>query len=65
MVAKEGLNITEVSETLGVSRPSVYDLLNRQDHPLPSIRIGRRRVVPRKALMDWMEEETRREVASV
>ena len=65
MEMKEALSVTEISKTMGVSRPSVYNLLNRQDHPLPSIRIGRRRVVPRKALMDWMEEETRREVASV
>lgn len=58
---KEGLNTTEASAFLGVSRPVVYALLNRLEHPLPSLRIGRRRIIPRHALMEWMAEETEKE----
>lgn len=61
MEAKAGLNVTEVSTMLGLSRPVVYDLINRREHPIPCIRVGRRRIIPRQALMVWMDEETRKE----
>ena len=51
------LNATETAKMLSVSRPSLYMLMNRAVHPLPSIRIGRRRVIPVKMLMRWIEEE--------
>ena len=63
MEAKVGLNVTDVSKMLSLSRPVVYDLLNRKEHPIPSIRVGRRRIIPRQALMDWMQEETTRKEA--
>ena len=54
---KLGLSIVEVAEQLGVSRPTVYSLLERRDHPLPCVRIGRRRIIPRRELEAWLQEE--------
>ena len=49
---KLGLNISEAALLLGVSRPTMYTLVNRDD--FPKIRIGRRIIIPKKELEDWM-----------
>jgi excisionase family DNA binding protein len=43
------LTITEAAEVLGISRAFAYELCARGD--LPVIRLGRRRLVPKKALL--------------
>lgn len=48
---KVTLNVTEVSQVLGVSKPVVYQLIHRSD--FPSFKIGARTVVPRIALEEW------------
>ena len=53
----ETLTIREAAEQLRISRPTLYALLNRANHPLPSIRVGRRRLIPRAALLDWIATE--------
>ncbi len=58
---REAYNATDVGKIIGVSRPVVYELLNRQAHPIPSFRVGRRRIIPRQQLMDWMREEAEME----
>ena len=50
------LDITEVAELLGISRPSVYELMHRQYYPLPYIRLGRRVKISRVELEKWIAE---------
>jgi len=40
--------VEEAGEILGLSRPSAYEAVSRGD--IPSIKIGRRKIVPRAAL---------------
>ena len=50
------LTIPEAAETLGISRAFAYELCARGE--LPVIRLGRRRLVPKKALLAVLGEET-------
>lgn len=43
---------------LGIGKSLAYDLVNQG--VIPSIRLGSRRVVPRKALEDFLEREAAR-----
>lgn len=52
------LNVTEVSEILGLSRPIVYQLMQRED--FPSFKIGRRTVIPRLALEEWANAQVKK-----
>ena len=52
---KLGLSVTEAAALLGVSRPTVYELINRDD--FPSFRIGTRRVISRAGLERWVEAQ--------
>ena len=52
---KVTLSLTEVAEVLGVSRPIVNRLVHQED--FPSFRIGKRIVVPKKALERWANEQ--------
>lgn len=58
------LSVTEAAALLGVSRPTVYELINRED--FPSFRIGTRRVISRAGLERWVEAQAAKnaEVAS-
>jgi len=53
------VTITETAELLGISHGLAYELA-RAGH-LPSLRLGRRLVVPRVALMAWLERTARAE----
>jgi excisionase family DNA binding protein len=46
-------SIEQVSELLGISRGTAYQLA--RDGVIPARRIGRRWMVPRKALHDWLD----------
>lgn len=46
--------VTEAAQKIGINRNAAYDLVKSGD--LPSIRIGRRIVIPRLALERWLEE---------
>lgn len=45
---KEVLTVSEAAEALGISRSLAYELVARQE--LPSLRLGRRIVVPRQVV---------------
>lgn len=45
--------IEQVSELLGISRATAYQLA--RDGVIPARRLGRRWLVPRKALHDWLD----------
>ena len=50
------LTIAEAAEVLGVSRAFAYELAARGE--IPVLRLGRRRLVPRRALLQMVGEET-------
>ena len=47
------MSVTEAAELLGISRGLAYELARSEK--LPVVRLGRRLVVPRKALALWLE----------
>lgn len=50
------LTVPEVGEVLGLSRAKAYDLARSEG--FPSMRIGRRILVPRNKLIRWIDEQT-------
>lgn len=51
-VKKVALSIDETAAALGVSRPTVYNLLHKQD--FPSFRVGGRTLVSVDGLRAWV-----------
>lgn len=51
--ARLTLTVEEAAALLGISRALAYELVSRGE--LPSLRLGRRVVVPRKALHDLLD----------
>jgi excisionase family DNA binding protein len=49
------LNIEQVQQFLGISRPKAYELANMAG--FPAVRIGRVIRVPREALMRWLDAQ--------
>lgn len=56
MNEKIALDVSEAASILGVSRPTMYQILNREDVHL-DFYIGTRRKVSRKALQEWVEQQ--------
>jgi excisionase family DNA binding protein len=50
--------VTEAARALGISRSYCYELV--QQGALPFLPLGRRRVIPRSALEDYVAQQTRR-----
>lgn len=48
------LSVEEAAQLLGISRALAYELVAQ--HRLPSLRLGRRIVVPRRALVALVEQ---------
>jgi excisionase family DNA binding protein len=57
MGEKLTLTIAETATALGVSRPTVYKLIHRDD--FPSFRIGSRVVISRSGLEEWIAAQVR------
>ena len=53
MIEKLTLSVEEAGKLLGVSRQIAYQLSRRAD--FPTLHIGRRVLVPRKQLEEWMD----------
>ena len=51
------LNADEMAEVLHISRARAYQLLHHTD--FPTLKIGRRLLVTKEALCDWMRKNTR------
>ena len=49
---KIALSVTETAAALGVSRPTVYNLLHRQG--FPAFRVGGRTLVSAEGLREWV-----------
>lgn len=50
------LNADQLATTLGVSRARAYQLLNMSD--FPTLKIGKRKLVPKDKLIDWIDRNT-------
>ena len=50
------LNANHVATALGISRSQAYNLLHAKS--FPTIRVGRRRLVPKTRFIRWMDEQT-------
>ena len=50
------LDVSEAAELLGISRPTMYQLMNREDFHA-GIRIGTRRKISRKGLEEWIKQQ--------
>ena len=54
MENKKTLNVSELSEYLGIGRATAYELVNSTG--FPSFRIGKKILVNVDALQDWIHE---------
>ena len=50
------LNANQLAAALGISRAGAYQLLNTAT--FPTLRIGKRQLVPKDKLIDWIERNT-------
>lgn len=57
---KAMLSVEEAGELLGISRQLAYQLANRDD--FPCLRIGRRMLIPRNKLLEWVDNHCGQEV---
>ena len=55
MNEKIALSVSEAADLLGVSRPTVYTLIHRDD--FPAFKIGRRTVISRSGLEEWVQSQ--------
>ena len=53
------LNANHVAAVLGISRANAYMLLRRED--FPTLRIGKRMLVPRDRFIAWIEDNTQKQ----
>lgn len=49
---KIALSVAEAAELLGVSRPTVYQLIKRDDFPV--FKVGTRTLISRTGLEEWV-----------
>lgn len=50
------LRVEEAARVLRIGRGTAYDLIRRDEFPVPVLRFGRRVVVPRRALLELLGE---------
>ena len=50
------LSANQVAQVLGISRANAYTLMHTKG--FPTIQIGKRMVVPKNKLIEWMEAQT-------
>lgn len=58
MTKKMTLNVSELAEQLGISKPKAYDLVKRKD--FPAVSIGKRIIIPVSALQEWLLDNARK-----
>ena len=49
------LNAQQVAEILGIAKNSAYTLMHSKS--FPTLHIGRRLVVPKEKLLQWMDDQ--------
>ena len=53
-IEKAVYNVYEVAALIGINLPKAYEIVRQES--FPSIRIGRRIVVPKEAFHKWLEQ---------
>jgi excisionase family DNA binding protein len=53
------LNVDEAAKLLGLNWVTVYKLAKRDD--FPAVQVGRRVLIPKKGLEQWLEKESLKE----
>lgn len=53
------MSVTEAAQALGISSVSLYKLIDK-DKTFPVVTIGRRKVVPKEQLMEWINNNCKR-----
>lgn len=61
MPERMALSPQEAADVLGLSRPTVYELMHRAD--FPSFSAGSRRLIPTEDLREWVREQVAKERA--
>lgn len=56
-VERETLTLTELAERLGLSMTSAYVLANKDQLPIPAMRVGRRFLFSRRALDEVLQRQ--------
>lgn len=59
MVEKLTYSVTEAAEALGVSRPTMYELIRREG--IPTLKVGSRVLISRKRLTEWVDQQAGKE----
>jgi len=54
------LTVSEVQKVLRISRGGAYQLIHRED--FPTVKIGRRYIIPRDKFIEWLEEQAGRNI---
>lgn len=49
--------VTEAAAALGVTKPTMYNLIHSQG--FPTLKVGRRRLISRELLAEWVKEKAR------
>ena len=49
---KMTLSVSEAAKMIGISKPKVYDLVREEQ--LPGIHVGKKIVIPKQAVIDWL-----------
>jgi excisionase family DNA binding protein len=50
-------SVEQAASALGIGRSLAFELVSRGE--LPTVRLGRRRVIPRHLLLDWLDSRFR------
>jgi excisionase family DNA binding protein len=58
--AKLTVSVDEAAQLLGINRVTVYRLARQKD--FPAVFVGRRILIPKRGLEEWLEQESRRAV---
>ena len=56
-----GHNKEQAAKIVGVSVNTFETMLKRKENPVPSIRVGRRTIVPSELLKEWLRDEAKRQ----
>lgn len=59
MADKLAYSAAETAQVLGVSRPTVYTLLKRED--FPSFKLGNRTLISAEGLREWVKAQAKKE----
>ena len=51
------MNVSEAAAALGISRPTFYEIMRREDFDCV-LKIGRRKLVSRSKLEEWVKRQT-------